>query len=548
MDRQLHYDFTDLPRALDKVEGLRIEQWGDQEVDTRSFAQDFSAIRQQIADDWKQPIQGTVRAVFYPNVEDKALRTQRMEIAHSNVHRGEVHLVENSFFRAQDWGEQYRPLLREVLGEPHCAALEQGLALHYRQQVRGTNWRSWAHQLASIDRLVPPATLAGTEWEEYQPLLGLFSAAAWVEYLLQKLDPNSFRAYYQTGAFAGELATLEASWPAWVRAHYPQRATRNHSLPSQRLNGFTLAHEGYRIFNGYGGEQTATSLEHLRDLGTNAVALVPYSYMRNPQRASRIPVVRDAGTENDAAVVHAHFQAQALGQFTLLKPQLWINGAWPGDVDFEQEADWETFFRSYRDWALHYALLAEIYDFDAYCIGTELRHTTLKHPDRWRALIRDIRQLYQGPLTYAANWGEECETLSFWSELDFIGVNNYYPLHRDSTATDQELRAGAQAIMDRLRALSTRHRRPVWLTEVGYRSATSPWLQPHAEAGKRAIDATAQARCYKALLQSMEDEREWLRGMFWWKWPCYLSHNESNGRGYMPLRKPAAEVVKRYFH
>jgi hypothetical protein len=547
MDGRLHYDYTDLPQSLEKLEGLSVEQWGDEQVDTRALVHDFSTVRQQIASDWQQQLSTNVKAIVYTSVEDKALRTQRMEVAHCHPHSGEVHLVENAFFRGSDWGAQYRPLLREALGTPHFDALELGLALHYRTTIRNTDWRGWIRQLATAGALSSPRSLANTDWQDYQPLIGLFSAGAWVEFLLETLDRDDFLAYYQQGRLVRNTAELEAAWLSWIQAQYPKPSVKQGKSPANRLNGFTLAHEGYRIFNGYGGTQTAASLEKLRSLGTNAVAIVPYSYMRNPRRASRIPVVRDAGTENDAAVIHAHYQAQALGQFTLLKPQLWINGAWPGDVDFDNDADWEAFFASYREWALHYALLAEIYGFDAYCIGTELRHTTLKHPDRWRKLIKDIRQLYHGPLTYAANWGEECEKLSFWASLDYIGINNYYPLHRDSTASDKDLRTGAQAIIDRLHKLSTLHQRPVWLTEVGYRSASSSWLQPHAEAGKREIDTDAQARCYAALLHAMDSERDWLRGMFWWKWPCYLSHNESNGRGYMPLQKPAAEVVRRYF-
>jgi len=65
-----------------------------------------------------------------------------------------------------------------------------------------------------------------------------------------------------------------------------------------------------------------------------------------------------------------------------------------------------------------------------------------KRQDDWRVLIADIRKLYRGKLTYAANWAKELNDVPFWAELDFIGIQAYYPLTDKANPTVDELEEG----------------------------------------------------------------------------------------------------------
>lgn len=47
---------------------------------------------------------------------------------------------------------------------------------------------------------------------------------------------------------------------------------------------------------------------------------------------------------------------------------------------------------------------------------------------RGRRLIRQIRRVYHGPLTYAANWSGEYKQIRFWDALDYVGIQAYFPL------------------------------------------------------------------------------------------------------------------------
>lgn len=292
----------------------------------------------------------------------------------------------------------------------------------------------------------------------------------------------------------------------------------------------TFAHEGYDGVRGYGGGAADASLDSLARLGVDAIAVVPYSFLPSASTPGPLPIPERLGTETDAAVVATVRQAHARGWRVLLKPQIWVRDAWPGAVDFDAPADWAAFLAHYRTWVMHYAQLAADHEVEALCIGTELARATLEHPRFWRKLIADVRAVYPGVVTYAANWGEEFEGITWWDDVDALGLNGYYPLSRKPDATQAELEAGAREWVRMAEATSRRAGKPWWLTEVGYRSVERAWTNPHAEPAGRPADAAAQARCYAALFSAAADA-ERLRGIFFWKWPSYLGWGTEDQSG-----------------
>src|SRR4030095_14963958 len=97
-----------------------------------------------------------------------------------------------------------------------------------------------------------------------------------------------------------------------------------------------------------------------------------------------------------------------------LKPHLWIRrGEWQGDLAWRDEAAFRRWFDSLRAFTLRYARLAERDGYDPVVVGTERKSPTARAPAAWRRLIADVRAVYRGPLTYAANW-DEAERVAFW--------------------------------------------------------------------------------------------------------------------------------------
>ena len=298
--------------------------------------------------------------------------------------------------------------------------------------------------------------------------------------------------------------------------------------PQLQWRGMTFAHEGYDGIRGYGGTDTEASLDSLAHLGVNAIAIVPYTFMRDAGTPAALPVPEQLGGETDASVIASIQQAHQRGWAAMLKPQIWVKDSWPGEIDFASAEDWSAWQDHYRTWILHYAQLAADHEAEALCIGTELTRAALEHPAFWRKLIEDTRAVYPGTITYAANWGQEFEGITWWDAVDVMGLNGYYPLSPKPAPTDAELLAGAEAWLSMAEALSRRVGRPWWLTEVGYRSVKQAWRNPHAEVAGRASDTLAQARCYAALFRAAADS-ERLQGTWIWKWPSYLGYGMTDG-------------------
>jgi hypothetical protein len=284
--------------------------------------------------------------------------------------------------------------------------------------------------------------------------------------------------------------------------------------------------------DGYSSELSRGMVDQVMEYGVNAIALVPYGFTSRTE-----PVIRFGGNhsmESDEGIAlliqHAHERHVRV----LLKPQLWMRGGYPGDLEFTKPEDIEKWFAQYRLFIEHYARLATSTHSDMLCVGVEFVKLC-KYEARWRSIIQRVRQLYSGPLVYAANFGPEFETVQFWDALDYIGLNNYYALP-DDLSTD--------AIVAKVEAVHRKFQKPVIFPEAGFSSYESPHRQPWDDTGHR-LAPKDQARCYEAVLKAFY-KKPWFQGMYWWK-------VGTNGYGgledgsHTPWKKPAMEVVKKWY-
>jgi len=490
---------------------------------------------------------------FYPNLERIGLRTGSMAPAQYSSDKEILHLVPSFLNEANMMTSftTWRPFVEHLAGGSLTSenlslitAALQKAADHFStesflENQRNTALRAFVTDVAGFTR----QSLLKENGSVF-----IKEAAARALTIGSKFDSPE-------AAYQAILKTRSKTIPEDILAEYDIldfsiSAPASRPMPTTPLSGMTFAHQGYRVHNGYGGEKIKPSLDSLAELNVNALAVVPYTFQRDPNKVGELPIGDSAGGENDWATACSLREAHTRGWFTMLKPQIWVGrGSWPGDIDFETEQEWDEFFDHYTYWILHYALLAEQEKAGALCIGTELRYTTLKHPERWREVIKKVRMVYGGQLTYAANWGEEFEGFSLWDDLDAIGLNSYYPISESDNPTDEDLLAGARRWIKMAQAVSRKFGKPLWLTETGYRSVTMPWKNPHAEAGERAADTRAQARCYEALLTAATETPE-LKGIFIWKWPSYLGADEggrSSGRNFSPGGKEAAGVLGDFY-
>lgn len=228
----------------------------------------------------------------------------------------------------------------------------------------------------------------------------------------------------------------------------------------------------------------------------------------------------------------------------MLKPQLWISrGVFTGTLKMENEQDWKKLEASYRDFLITFAHLAADTNVDLLCIGTELEQFVQNRPEYWGNLIIQIKKIYKGKLTYAANW-DEFDRVPFWNRLDYVGVDAYFPLSESKTPSVDELATGWTPWKLKMEQVSTRTKKPILFTEYGYRSmdytAKKPWLVDRSQEKPNMV---SQVNAKKAIFSEFWEE-PWFAGGFVWKW--FVNHETAGGENdnrFTPQNKPSLKII-----
>lgn len=236
------------------------------------------------------------------------------------------------------------------------------------------------------------------------------------------------------------------------------------------------------------------------------------------------------------------------GVKVMLKPQIWIwRGEFTGTLKMQSEEDWRALENSYEKFMLAYAGLAQDTQVSILCIGTELEQFVKNRPEFWEKLIVKIKQVYKGKLTYAANWDEYPRT-TFWEDLDYIGVDAYFPLSEERTPSVAQLKKGWEKHKEKMKALSIEKGKPILFTEYGYRSmdytAKKPWL---VDRNEEKVNLDGQVNAKKAIFEEFWKE-DWFAGGYVWKW--FIHHDKAGGgkdNRFTPQNKPAQLVIRDHY-
>jgi hypothetical protein len=260
--------------------------------------------------------------------------------------------------------------------------------------------------------------------------------------------------------------------------------------------------------------------------------------------------------QSDSGWVSRMKLIRSAGFKIFLKPHVWISkpdsGKWRSDVFPENNQGWETWKTSYRNFVLRYAKLAQQAEVEMFCVGTEFTLLTLEKTDFWKALIRDVRQIYSGKLTYAANWYKEFEKIKFWKELDYIGIQAYFPLVKNKNPSIRQISRGWNKYLPLLKSISKKYNRKILFTELGYKStsdsAISPWEwieNPYND--EKIYSTTTQSYCYQAFFNKIWS-KDWFAGVHIWSIRSDIKNSKrKKNLDFTPLGKPAEQVIANGF-
>ncbi|MDE2918648.1 MAG: hypothetical protein OXR64_02240 [Chloroflexota bacterium] len=330
---------------------------------------------------------------------------------------------------------------------------------------------------------------------------------------------------------------LAACGFAGVSRRDPTDAPFMHGLTLAGLSGTDFAQQ-----------RAGRLVESSAATGADWVSIAPGWYQATSDASHISP--DSARTPPDGDIRQLIDQAHAAGLRVMLKP--FVNtddGVWRGDI---RPADLATWFADYTLMTQRYADLAAQGDADLLCLGTDLGFSEAARAEDWRKLIADVRGRFSGPLTYAASHAPSAKLggyadVPFWDDLDFIGINAYFPL-ADRQISHAQLADAWNVWLDEIEQWRKRKGLdiPVLFTELGYRSAATAASQPRAAdpVKPHEVDSDLQANLYTAFF-GLPYRREALQGVFWWRWDP--DSTDAKDSAFPPNGKPAEAVLRRAY-
>ncbi|MFH1797748.1 MAG: hypothetical protein ABH844_00145 [Candidatus Omnitrophota bacterium] len=288
------------------------------------------------------------------------------------------------------------------------------------------------------------------------------------------------------------------------------------------------------------------SLEKLVSMGVEYVSITPTHYQES---FASTDIKSTDQTTSISSLIHAIKKSHALGLKVMIKPHIdlidkYDGTYWRADIGFSNEKDWQKWFTGYKKLMNSYASICEKHNVELFCVGTELAFAAQKTSE-WRIIISSIRGIYSGRLVYAANW-DNFKNIGFWDDLDYIGINAFFPLSQKTNPSLEDLKNGWNKWKQDLQLWQGNLKKPIIFTEIGYPSIwhapNSPWQNP----GSGNCDLIIQAKCYKAFFETIWTE-PWLAGVYWWKWDTNIHAGGKNNRNFTPQNKPAQEIIEAHY-
>eukprot|EP01015_Nassula_variabilis_P027328 TRINITY_DN557_c0_g1_i18.p1 TRINITY_DN557_c0_g1~~TRINITY_DN557_c0_g1_i18.p1 ORF type:complete len:192 (+),score=30.34 TRINITY_DN557_c0_g1_i18:2-577(+) len=143
---------------------------------------------------------------------------------------------------------------------------------------------------------------------------------------------------------------------------------------------------------------------------------------------------------------------------------------WRGNIggSFRTNQEWDAWFASYSEFILKYAKISEQYNAEIFSISCELISASPQEQG-WRKLSQEVRKVYKGLLTSSANWGfgnsGEDYSKSWWDEMDFIGIDAYFPIGGMNV---EQMQRSWDGLKPRFQDLANKFQKKIVFTEIGY--------------------------------------------------------------------------------
>jgi len=282
------------------------------------------------------------------------------------------------------------------------------------------------------------------------------------------------------------------------------------------------------------------AIKELKSLGVDHVSVVFEIYLEDLSSSLVFadPVLTPSIKTLQKVIRQVHANNMKVMLFPILILKRTMPFHWRGILKPQDARAW---FFSYGNLLSQYARLAENENVAFLCIGSELGSLEGKIHE-WQHLIQILRRIYGGKLLYSANWDHYRE-VSFWNQLDLVGVTGYWPLTFDDNPRKPALVYHLKKAKDNLLTWKKGLKKPLILTEVGYQSRDGVNQRPWDSDFKASLDLHEQYLCYQAFYEVWYRDPQ-LRGIYFWHW---FGDGGLQDGSYSPRGKPAVSMIEKWF-
>ncbi len=300
----------------------------------------------------------------------------------------------------------------------------------------------------------------------------------------------------------------------------------------------------------FGSDSFKQSVDNLATTHANYVSLIIPYYQSNIYSTDIQP---GWNTPTDASLVSGIQYIHSKGMQVMLVVHLEsYDSQWRATINPGDRATW---YANYLNMLKRLATIAQQQGVESFCIGVELidmasQYQNADNVNQWDNIIGQLRSMYNGKLTYGANWGgggwyDEKANIAFWDKLDFIGISAYFNLNTSSDVNSLEGALGTVKNNEN-KPLSQSLGKKINFTVMGHKSVSGSQYQPRNYNWSGAIDQNGQANDYTALFDYWNGQ-SFFGGVHLWEWSTDPNAGGAGDGTYTPQGKTAQNVMTQWF-
>lgn len=302
----------------------------------------------------------------------------------------------------------------------------------------------------------------------------------------------------------------------------------------------------------YSTKAAKETIKNIKSTGSNWISVPVPLFQESTDSSDMKPIYamlstfdRFDETPDEREINYAVTMAKNNGLKVMLMPTIEVNrpGFIKSNLIGEEFAPYQArrWFKFYQEELLKIAKIAEENGTDMICIGHNLKHLSY-YERHWDELIKAVREVYSGKLTYSASLDIEFLKSGFWKKLDYVGLIADFELE---ISKDTQKEHVAEKLNELIKVSKYMHK--VWKKEVLItRASIHPAHELNEENKVVRIHHGSQANYYRGILEGIKSYKH-INGVFFGDWIPDPNFGGEKDVSLSPQNKEGELVLREFY-